>query len=239
MPDTRATLLLTRPERQATRFATACRAAIGVDIPVVISPVIEIVPRALTVNLRNFDGVVLTSENAVAVLAQITEVRGVAAFCVGDRTAEIARGYGMIAKSAKGNASDLVRMIARDKPRGVLLHAHGAHTRGEVAEKLGDLDLRIETACIYDQRAVSLSQDAHKLLVQNGRVILPLFSPRTAALVSAEIQQTQAHLYVVALSNAVKDAWKGQMPQKFTVADQPNAPHMIDEIAAIWSSLHS
>ncbi len=239
MPDARATLLLTRPRAQAERFAASCRNRIGADLPIVVSPIIEIIPTGNLVDLAGVSGVVLTSENAVRVLAQSVTIKGVKAYCVGDRTAQVAEDMGMKAVSAKGNADDLVQMIRAFHPNGNLLHPHGVNTRGNIADQLNDIGITTHAICIYDQEKRALNDEARRLLADEGSVILPLFSPRSAALLGAEIPSAKAALYIVALSEAVAEDWKGQTPENFTVALRPKASHMIDEIAAIWSGLQS
>ncbi|MCP3969535.1 MAG: uroporphyrinogen-III synthase [Rhodobacteraceae bacterium] len=236
MPQTRPALLLTRPRAQAERFAGACKDRLG-DIDVVISPILSITPRAEAVDLTGLAGVILSSENGARVLAGLADIHRVTAWCVGDRTAAAARELGFAARSAGGDAGDLVRLMLRERPGGRLLHAHGAKTRGDIAGRLCAAGLTVETAAIYDQAATALSPAAGALLEGSGPVVLPLFSPRSARLVGDAATGSTAPLAVVALSPAVAKNWTGPGPASFTVAEHPDAANMLHSIATIWTSL--
>ena len=230
------TLLLTRPRPQADRFAVQCRALLGAE-DVVISPVLTIKPRGGAVDLAGVAGVLLSSENGARVLAQAADVAGVLAWCVGDRTAAVARDLGMQAVSAGGTADDLVAMVLRARPKGPVLHAHGAETRGDVAQRLAAGGLTVTARVLYDQVETGLTAEAKALLAGTGDVVVPLFSPRSARLFAAAAQGTQARLSVVALSPAVAQAWAVQRDENFTVAARPDAHHMLKTIATIWTRL--
>lgn len=229
-------LLLTRPRPQAERFAEACRAVLG-PIDVVISPLLRIETRDEVVDLGGFAGVVLSSENGVRALARLADVAGVSAWCVGDRTADMANALGMRAVSAGGDADDLVRLVTRVRPEGALFYAHGAEVRGNVAGRLADAGLRVQSRVVYDQVAAEFTDQARALLTAEGDVILPLFSPRTAQLAGKGAIGARARLAVVALSEAVAAGWGGPDTESFTVAARPDAPHMIEAIATIWTEL--
>ena len=56
------TLLLTRPEAQAQRFATTCRAEISAELPIVIAPVLRIEPRKILPDMAGVAGVDVPQE---------------------------------------------------------------------------------------------------------------------------------------------------------------------------------
>jgi uroporphyrinogen-III synthase len=59
-------------------------------------------------------------------------------------------------------------------------------------------------------------------------VIAPLFSPRSAALLSGSaLQGVRAPLLVAALSPAVAEAWSGPAPAALEVADRPEAAALL------------
>lgn len=223
------TLLLTRPKEQSARFADAVAARLP-GVPVVISPVLEIVPRDGPVSTEGIAAFILTSENGARTLAARADVAGRTAYCVGDRTAQAARAAGMDAVSAGGAAEDLVALIRARRPLGRLLFARGAESRGAVAERLAEAGLPVESVVLYDQRPRPLTPEAAALLAGAAPVIAPVFSPRSAALLSrAEIR---APLILVALSEAVARAWDGPAPQRVAVAAHPDAASILDSIAA-------
>ena len=221
MPDNRPTVLLTRPQAQAERFAQALR-----DVPVVISPLMRIEQQPLDVDLTGYRGLVFTSENGVLACPVCT----LPAYCVGDRTAQAARAAGMRAVSAKGSADDLVRLLTDRAVDGPLLHIRGEHTRGDVAGKLRSLEIQVDGVVGYQQIAQPLTEQARVLLGGESVVILPLFSPRTASLFVAGVGRIKAHVRVVAISGAVKAALEGSGFGDITVAGTPDAKGMIAAI---------
>lgn len=233
MTHPKATVLLTRPRPQAERFA----ATLATKAPVVISPILSIVPRALHIDLADYSGVILTSENAARVLAGLADVAQMPAWCVGDHTAQVAAELGMNPKSAGGNASDLVEMLLGQRPKGVLLHARGAKSRGDVVQKLADGGIAATARVVYDQVETALTDQARALLAGPGPVVLPLFSPRSARLLGDAAQATKAPLAIAALSPAVLRAWTGPKPKTFTVANHPDAAHMTQAVATILTDL--
>jgi len=226
----RPTLLLTRPRAQAERFAAACRDAFG-DVPVVISPILTI--RYLEPpSLQGLAGVLLSSEHGVRALGA---GQGLRAWCVGDRTAEVARDLGFDAVSAGGSAEDLVEMVLAAAPEGRLLHAHGVHTRGDVAARLRAAGLQVAAAEVYAQEPAELSEEAREAL-DAGAVVLPLFSPRSAELVARAAAGSGAVLRPVALSPAVALAWSELRPEIPLVADRLDAQGMLSALATIYTA---
>ncbi len=155
---------------------------------------------------------------------------------MGDRTAEAARVAGMRAVSAEGSADELVTLIRAEAPEGRLLFAHGAETRGRVAERLREAGFEVESVVLYDQAPQPLSADARALLASDRPVIAPLFSPRSAALLAAQAKDAVAPLILVALSEAVAVAWTGAPPARLVVAERPDAAAILDAIAEICAS---
>jgi uroporphyrinogen-III synthase len=229
MTDPRPPLLLTRPRAQSDRFAAAVRARLGA-LPLVISPLLEIAPRPDPVP-EGWRTAVLTSENGARALAARTDVEGRRAYCVGDRTAAAARAAGMRAVSAGGAAEDLLALLRRAAPEGPLLFARGAETRGGVAEGLAAAGFTVLEAVLYDQRPRPLIPEARALLERPGRVVAPLFSPRSAALLARAARGTAAQVTAVALSPAVAEAW-GRPAE---VAARPEAAAILDRLAGIYS----
>lgn len=226
MPDAPPILLLTRPIAQSERFQRECEAALGRTVSTVISPVIGIEPRPLTVDPLRYAGVVFTSENAVTALGRPDWSRGVTAWCVGRRTADAAAAAGFSALSADGDAHALLDRILSVQPDGPLLHLGGAHLASDIAAELTQAGVPAETVVVYDQVAVPLSAEAKALLsVPQGSVVLPLFSPRSARLVRAAIETVASGVVPLAMSENVAAAW-GTAPPVAKVAVEPTAAAM-------------
>jgi uroporphyrinogen-III synthase len=219
-------LLLTRPVAQSERFLRECEEALGRGIEAVVSPVLGIEPRPVTLDPARHAGVIFTSENAVAALGDPLWAKGMTAWCVGHRTADAARGAGFAAISAAGDARDLLALILDDQPTGPLLHLCGAHLAADIAGELTAGGVPTETAVVYDQVALPLSDEARALLSSPSRtVVLPLFSPRSARLVRAAVDAVAAEVMPLAMSDQVSEAWGPAAPLA-KVAAEPTAAAM-------------
>lgn len=200
-------LLLTRPEADSRRFA-----ALLPGYRALISPILRIDPVPHdSERLRMAEGLVFTSAHAVPAAGP---GRGRLALCVGGRTAEIARVAGFDIREGDGFAEGLLPLIA--EASGPLIHPHGRH----LARKLP-----VEGMVVYDQIAIPLNADAQALLAEDQPVILPLFSPRSAALLSAATRGAAAPLWVVAISPAAMACWQAPAARQI-VSDAPSAQAM-------------
>ncbi len=217
------TALLTRPAAQSAELAAALSGC-----SVVISPLIEIVPCDVGVDLDGFDLLLFASQNAV-LAARRFGLAGRRAFAVGPRTAAVAAAQGMEVMVASGNADGLVAAVSGLPGAGRVLFLRGRHSRGDVAGRLARAGIDIREAVIYDQRARPLSREAVALLRGRAPVVLPLFSPRSALLMAqgAQTAGAVAPLVIVALSRAVAAAWNGPRPADVAVAGRPSAEEMV------------
>lgn len=209
--DPRPTLLLTRPQPGAKRFAALMR-----GWRCVISPILRIVPVDHDASiLGDAQGLVFTSAHAVPWAGP---GRGRPALCVGAHTAREARAAGFDVTEGAGTADSLLPLIARAPVP--LIHAHGRH----LAKMLP-----VPGVVVYDQKAVGLSAKAKALLADPGPVILPIFSPRTATVLSTQIADARAAITVVAISDAALRNWSGPARHAI-VAERPDAQAMRDAI---------
>jgi len=236
MPDARPVVLITRPEAAAARFLAGLGAVCAVPFDAVVSPLIRIVDLPGDVRLAGLTGIILTSENGAARAAGLGLPAGTPAFCVGTRTAEVARKGGFVPIVAGGNADALVAMILSRGVRGRLLHLRGAHVRGDVAARLRGPDLRCDEAVVYDQIEQPLSVDARAALAGTEPVVAPVFSPRTVSIL-AQSQPFLAPLHVVAISAAVAEAAAALRPARLVTVTDSAADAMRDATAGILASL--
>jgi len=207
-----------------------CRDMLGAEQKIILSPLIEIKMLPVQRQLTQYRGLIFTSENGVRAFAQAYGKHNVPAYCVGERTADAARAAGLRAFSANGSADDLVTMIKGADVKGVLLHVRGEHSRGDIA---GRLDHQIDELVAYRQVPVPLCEKAREIVAGKRRVILPLFSPRTAQLFFKHDLQINAPLQVVAISNAVNEVILGTNPAEnvdIFIAEKPDAAAMLAAI---------
>jgi uroporphyrinogen-III synthase len=237
MADAPPVLLLTRPAAQSARFLAQCEEALGAPVEAVIAPVIEIVPHDGLIDLSPFSGVVFTSENAVAALGRDPEVRGMRAWCVGRRTADAAAEMGFDAASAEGAADDLVALVLRDRPAGTLVHLCGAHVAADVAGRLTEGGVPTKARIVYDQVPQPLPEAARRLLDGTARrVVLPLFSPRSARLLRNEVPRPSPLLRPLAMSAQVAAAW-GPDPDPGRATRIATRPRAADLLALVLEEL--
>ena len=208
----RPVLLLTRPEADARRMAATLPAPLA-GLRRVISPVMRIVAVDHDAGaLRDAPGVVFTSAHAVAAAGPGA---GRPAICVGARTAAAARAAGFEVTEGAGGAQDLLPLIAA--ARVPLIHAHGRH----VAQALP-----LPGVVVYDQRPVAPTAEARAVLAGRAPVLLPVFSARSADLVSQVAAGVRAPLWVAAISDAALAPLAGQAARA-AVACRPDGQGVI------------
>ncbi len=226
-------VLLTRPEDRADRFADELRAAFGPDLVIVTSPLLTLTYLSPALPACPFAALIFTSESGVAAYQSLA-VRPPAtrAWCVGGRTAAAARAIGLDAQLGAGDAAALCRAIIAAGEKGPLLHLHGQDTRGDVAQTLTGVGIPTQSCTIYAQNAQPLSPDAQFLLSGPYPVLAPLFSPRTAAVLSSERARLAllAPLWIAALSRAVADAVVLQNADRIAISSMPESAALIRAI---------
>lgn len=229
------TLLLTRPRAQAERFAAQCRARFGADLRIVISPILEIALRPVTLPLSADTVLIFSSQNAVRAYSQVAEGAGRKAYCVGDRTAAAAQAAGFDAVSAGGAAEALIALIEAEAPSAPMAYLHGDTIRVDVAKALQIKGFPVNAQAVYAQTPLSLSEAAANVLEGPNPVLLPIFSPRSAELLATATQRAAAPLYVIALSSNIAEAWTradSRIDANITIAEHHDASHMLDKIAS-------
>lgn len=228
----RPTLLLTRPEEGGARFADAARARFGAAFDLVVAPLL--VPAFLSPDLpTGARGVIFTSPTGVAAFARLTLDRTLPAWCVGTRTAEVARDAGFLAEALGGNAVGLCAALIARRPPAPLIHARGVDVTGDIAQRLGAAGLLTVEVVVYAQVFQPLTVAAEVALRGVGPVVAPLFSPRSARLMVDAAAQATAPIWVVAMSRAVADAAAPLSPARMVVADAPTAAAMLDAIGGL------
>lgn len=216
------TLVLTRPEAQSRALV----AELGLEVAVVIAPVMEIGPADAPPDLGPYHGVILTSVNGVAHAPDLTGKR---VYCVGKRTAEAARAKG---GDVVLTTLDAERLVAQIKAEGPLVHLHGRYRSGNVAERLSSRGLETHSATIYDQAALPLADEARALIEGDRPVVLPLYSPRSAALVGAAVSHVGPNVHVIVISPAAAETWHRETGHSPEVCADPDGDTMRKRIRA-------
>ncbi len=218
-------LLLTRPEAQSRSFLADLEERLGYTPPVIISPVLRISPVGDPVNFDPYRTLIVTSGNAVSVLETALEGRKVVT--VGERTANIARSVGADAQCLGDRVDALVERLS--EVAAPALHLRGRHSRGDLVGAGRAIGIRIDECVVYDQIEEPLTAEAQAAL-KGGHAILPLFSPRSAALLAA--YECHKSTTVLAMSPAVADAWNAA--SRVQVAARPDRAAMLDLVVAAF-----
>ncbi len=225
------TILITRPAPTDAEFADQIRARLG-DVHICLSPLMRIAFSDDLPDLEDIRTLVFTSRNGVQSFIRISDHRDFACYCVGDATAQAAQAEGFSTIAGDGSSSDLVARLVADKPNGSCLHVRGTHSVGDIAGELTSTGVPAHEAILYDQVSQPLSSEAQALLCGETPVILPLFSPRTARLLS-ENAHNGAQMHVAALSQNVADALPSDFAATVLVARRPDTQAMLDVVQAL------
>jgi uroporphyrinogen-III synthase len=227
-------VLITRPDAEAQAFAIALRRRFGPRVAPLIAPLIA--PRYLAPPVSGLDveGLIFTSVHGVEGARLLGLSSTGPAYCVGRKTASAARAAGIEALSADGDADALYALILAKRPGGRLLHVRGEESRGDLDTRLTAAGIPTRSLVVYRQEPLPLSDEAACALRHEGKIVVTLFSPRSAALfVAALPDRTSASLHLAVMSPAVAAALTGLKVAALTVADRPDANGMLDAVATL------
>lgn len=227
-------ILNTRPEPQASRFTTELGAVFGVRAEVISSPLMRVEFLPVAVPGGDFQALVLTSETGALAALRLLEAGERLpnrAFCVGDRTAEVADQAGLETFSAQGDAGDLMRLITSHQAD-PLLYLHGEDRAADLQAALAPLGRRVVSLVAYRQRPQALNVAALAALASGRRLILPLFSPRSVRIfLAAAGDMPLAHVQPVVISENARLILPEPLAARAELAARPDGPSMIAAIA--------
>ena len=217
----RPAVILTRPSKASGRSASRLVALLGDRAEVIVSPLVRIEFAAALPDLRRYDGVIFTSENAVDAFAHHGVPPGMAALCVGRRTADAAGIAGFQAVSANGSADGLAELVASEPRARPLLYARGQHVAFDLPGRLRDVGVPVDDHVVYAQRELTLDRVASAAL-ESRRCICPLFSEMAARILGSQAESLPDLGHSVhCISRKVADAF--HLPWRECVAEAPDA----------------
>ncbi len=226
MSDANPTLLLTRPQTASEKFLRDLERVLDRRVAAVISPIMQIVDFGELPDVSTVETIIVTSAHSVRRLGRAGELDGRRVAAVGQVTSDLAKDFGARIVAVGMTADELF-----ERRRDLIapcLHCRGVHSVGSLASRLSQAGFSTDEVVIYDQLPSPLSPAARRALESEPRVIAPVFSPRSAELLSAEIPDSTS-LEVIAISDATKRAWSG--PGCVTVAKEPSAHSMLLSVA--------
>lgn len=215
-------ILLTRPLAQSHRFADS----LGAGYTAEISPLLEINYRDGPVETGAARAVVFTSSNGIHGWVQRGGATILPAWCVGQRTAELAQQAGFHVHGYAANLRALAQCLDT-QTHGPLLHIRGKHVSTELSSLLPTRI--VETCIVYEAVAHPLTQRAIAGLQQGRFDAIPIFSPRTAhRLVAA--YQPEWHLgetRILAISDAAAQVLNTLPAKTIETALSPNSASVL------------
>lgn len=229
------TILITRPEPSGAAFAKQVQKVIGAKAKIILSPVLQIEPWGELPDLAPIRHLIFSSHHGVKAFARLSDRRDIAAYAVGEATAQAGREIGLSVAACGGNARQMLERIRADARPGPYLHVRGEHTTGNLALDLNLAGIETTEAVIYRQRAAGLTEEAKESLRKKAPVILPLFSPRSARLVLSGAV-VQAPAFVAAISQNVADEIPTGLAQEVVIAQEPTAPAMLAVVHRLFDA---
>lgn len=221
------TLLITRPEPEASRFAAALRAQFGGSVQLHLAPMMKFAYGGALPALTGREVLIFTSRQGVTGFCRLSARRDLFCYAVGEATAAAARDAGFAVTAAAGDADALLACIAGEGRTGPFLHPRGAHVAADVAGALRAMGHAAEDVVVYDQIAVDLDAAARERLEGPGPVILPLMSPRSARLFFEQVPASRAPLLVAAISRKVARMVPETAVAALVIAETPDSAGVI------------
>lgn len=221
-------LLMTRPQEASGRFVSQLPEAVQAGLKVIHAPLMQISTLGDQISYSGYQGVIFTSAHGVAAAGHVPG--SLPAYCVGQRTAQMAKSAGWQAQFSGASAAALVAQLCAAPPPYPLLHLHGRHTRGDIANQLTASGLPCDGQVIYEQELLSLSPEVKREISAQSDVIVPLFSPRTARHF-ASLGLDQANLTLIALSESVAAELKDLNCKGLRVTKAPDALSMAEMVS--------
>lgn len=238
-PQSRAVpVIITRPEPQASRFAHALAKRFGSRMRPIVSPLLTPVFLDPPLPDAAANTLILTSETGARAAARLQAVGAGPwhrAFCVGNRTAEVAAEGGFDPVSADGDADLLFQLLQQHKADAPFLHLRGRESRGDLVNRLREQGIDATEAVVYAQEPAELSATAKAALCGGDPVAVPLFSPRTAALMANALGKIEriAPLRIFALSPAVALELGPTLQAEAHVAEKPTQSQLIHMMSQV------
>ncbi len=231
-------LLITRPEPDASKLADVLR---GLGHYTYIEPLMQLEFREIEISLKNVQGLIFTSRNAlrwVARKANLKEMAELPAFVVGPATASLAKSLGFRRVfEGGGTAKDLLNVInahaqvSNDR----LLHISGKDVASDMLPWLEAFGLNAERVVVYDSVSADTISSGNLERIKNGEIdAVLLMSPKTGE-VWSKLLKTNWYLIsdgipaAFCISEATAEPFKNMENVSIRVARKPN----IEELLAL------
>lgn len=233
-------LLLTRPAAQGADFAERLTGRFGDAVAIINTPLLAPQFFAPELPAGLFEALILTSQTAVDAYVRLGRADALPkdAFCVGERTACAARNAGLRTLAISPDAASLIIQIISLQPKGTLLHLRGRETRGNIETLLQTAGIDTVDTIIYAQNSLPLSAKATQALQSENPILVPLFSPRSAALFVRELARFErvSPLLIAAISSETI-LELNRVDAQIKLANRPDASAMMDVLDMFLADL--
>lgn len=220
--------LLTRPLEGSTRLA---RALMDENVPadsIKIAPLMRVEFDAQTQS-PEFDIAIFTSPSGVIAFNGVGGGR--LAYCVGDRTAKVARDAGFTPVSANGGASNLVALLIHDHPKGRICHFRGVKVHQNIAEPLSENGMHVIEQIVYQQIPQNFDESTLQMVSNADGLKIPLFSTETARQFEKQtINGLNCDIFCI--SKDVRRVLSAGKYRKITVISEPTQISMVQSLLA-------
>ena len=142
---------------------------------------------------------------------------------------------GWNARSADGDVDQLFQLISDASPTTEIVHLRGEHSRGALVDRLVKEGIPARDVVVYEQAALDFTDEAKDALSGNSPLLVPLFSPRSAALMVSQ-GPFAAPMTAIVMSEAVAAEIEGIGFGEIQVAIAPTAEAMCKSVLSLVSS---
>ncbi|WP_316858331.1 uroporphyrinogen-III synthase [uncultured Cohaesibacter sp.] len=187
-------LLVTRPEIDQQQTVQALK---DLGVVAISSPLMDIVPLDFSLPVKDWQAVIVTSRNSLRLLdpADLEGLIHRPLFCVGSRTAQLARTLGFTDIRTHGQNSDaLIDMILESlhADNGPLLYLAGKFRAGRLQDVLQTHAFEISLLEVYEARARNrLTEDAANALRERSLDGVLLYSERSCRLLLSLLEREE------------------------------------------------
>jgi uroporphyrinogen-III synthase len=219
-------ILITRPIEQAKTTKYKLK-KLGYDA--VCYPFLKIEYKNIPLTNKNFDALIVTSQNAALAIRGFNHLYNTKAFAVGSKTALILKQSGFAkVVSADGDSNTLVSLILQSQAQNSnMLYLHGDYVAGELINKLEPFYF-IEDLIVYRSIAKhNINKKVKNLLHEKIRYIL-FYSPRTAKVFANLTVDNYSNISAICISKNTANELKKLDFQALIISNHPSEDAMLE-----------
>jgi len=152
-------VVITRAENEAARMAQAID---GIGCTPLVASMMEISLRDEPIDPSSYQGVLVTSANAVRALEKATEERDFPLYCVGPQTRKFAESVGFThVSNSFGGVKNVPIYLKREASpsKGPILYLHGGNITGNPVQDLNKVGFRVVGRKVYGTAPIKTLPD--------------------------------------------------------------------------------